>query len=242
LAAHLVPGDRGIRLGEGADFLGAFLSTAALMLGVYAIVGSADYGRSSSQTLAMGAVSVGLLMGFLVRQGTAPNPLLPLRTFRSRNVSGANVIQVLMVAGILGMFFLGSLFMQRVLNYDALQIGLAFLPVAVGIGALSVEISARLITRFGARAMLVLGLVQILAGLVLFSRVPMDAQYMTDVFPSMALIGIGSGLSFPALMTLAMSDATPQDAGLASGLVGTSAQAGGAFGLSVLAALARHVL
>jgi EmrB/QacA subfamily drug resistance transporter len=238
LAARLVPGDRGIGLGEGADFSGALLGTTALMIGVYAIVGAADQGRSSSQTLGIGAVSLALLAGFLVRQATASNPLLPLGTFRSRNVSGANVVQVLMVAGIFGMFFLGSLFMQRVLNYDALQIGLAFLPVAVGIGALSVEISARLTTRFGARAILVTGLVQILAGLVLFSRVPMDAQYMSDILPAMALIGVGAGLSFPALMTLAMSDATPRDAGLASGLVGTSAQAGGAFGLSVLATLA----
>jgi EmrB/QacA subfamily drug resistance transporter len=237
-AARLVPQDRGIGLDEGADYAGALLGTSALMLGVYTIVGAADHDRSSSQTLGLGAVSIALLIAFLVRQATAAKPLLPLGTFRSRNVSGANVIQVLMVAGIFGMFFLGSLFMQRVLNYDPLQIGLAFLPVAVGIGALSVEISARLTTRFGARAVLIAGLAQILAGLVFLSRAPMDAQYLSDIFPAMVLMGIGAGLSFPALMTLAMSDATARDAGLASGLVGTSAQAGGAFGLSVLATLA----
>jgi predicted MFS family arabinose efflux permease len=207
------------------------------MLGVYTIVGIEE-GRSAPQTMILGAVALSLLAGFLARQATARNPLLRLGVFRSRNVSGANAIQALMVAGMFGMFFMGSLYLQRVLGYDAMQIGLAFLPIAVGIGFLSVDFSARMALRFGARTVLISGLTLVLAGLVLFSRAPADATYLAHVFPVMVLIGIGAGLSFPALMTLAMADATPSDAGLASGLVSTSAQVGGALGLAVLATLA----
>jgi MFS family permease len=163
---------------------------------------------------------------------------MPLRIFRSRNVSGANLVQMLMVAGLFGMFFLGSLYLQRVLGYDALQIGLAFLPVALLIGTLSLGFSARLNTRFGARATLLPGLVLLVAGLLLFARVPVHAAYLTDILPSMVLFGIGAGLSFPSLMTLAMSGATRSDSGLASGLVNTSLQVGGALGLAVIATLA----
>jgi MFS family permease len=162
---------------------------------------------------------------------------MPLRIFRSRNVSGANLVQILMVAGLFGMFFLGSLYMQRVLGYDAIQIGLAFLPVALLIGALSLGFSARLNTRFGARATLLPGLGLILVGLLLFSRAPVHGGYAADLLPVMVLLGIGAGLSFPSLMTLAMSGATRSDSGLASGLVNTGLQVGGAIGLAVLATL-----
>jgi MFS family permease len=163
---------------------------------------------------------------------------MPLRIFRSRNVSGANLVQMLMVAGLFGMFFLGTLFMQKVLGYSALQIGAAFLPVALLIGTLSLGFSARLNTRFGARATLIPGLTLILAGLLFFTRAPVGADYVTDLLPSMVLLGIGAGLSFPSLMTLAMSGATRSDSGLASGLVNTSLQVGGALGLAVIATLA----
>ncbi len=236
-AVRLLDNDRGVGLRAGADVLGAVLVTGALMLGVYTIVKAEQYGWVSAHTLGLGAVSVALLVGFLVRQVKAANPLLPLRIFRSRNVSGANVVQILMIAGMFGMFFLGTLYMQYVLGYDALQIGLAFLPVAIAIGGLSVGLSARLIERFGARPVLLSGLTLVLIGLVLFSRVPVDGKYLTDIFPSIMLIGVGMGVSFPTLMGLAMSGATEQDAGLASGLVNTTAQVGGALGLAVLATL-----
>jgi EmrB/QacA subfamily drug resistance transporter len=238
LALRLLEFDAGLGLHQGADVIGAALVTAALMLGVYTIVGeAAERGWDSPRTLISGAVALVLLVGFIVRQATYARPLLPLRIFGSRNVSGANVTQALMVAGMFGMFFLGSLYLQRVLRYDAMQIGLAFLPVALAIGALSVDVSARLTTRFGARGVLLAGLSFILGGLVLFARAPVDAQYLADVLPEMVLLGLGGGVSFPALMTLAMSGATRESAGLASGLVGTSAQVGGALGLAVLATL-----
>jgi len=226
LATKLIDNDRGIGLREGADILGAVLVTAALMLGVFAIV---------AENAIAGAVAVAALIGFLIRQAKAAKPLLPLRIFKSRNVSGANAIQILMIAGMFGMFFLGTLYMQLVLGYDALQIGLAFLPVAVAIGGLSVGLSARLAQRFGERRVLLAGLTLILAGLILFTQAPVDGQYLTDLLPTMLLLGIGAGVSFPMMMTLAMSGATESDAGLASGLVNTTAQVGGALGLAVLA-------
>jgi predicted MFS family arabinose efflux permease len=152
-------------------------------------------------------------------------------------VTGANVVQVLSVAGMFGMFFLGSLYLQRILGYDALQIGLAFLPVTLIMGLLSVRYSERLIMRFGAQATLLPGLALVAAGLVLFTRAPVGGDYVTHVLPVMVLLGTGAGIAFPALMTLAMSGATPSDAGLASGLVNTAAQVGGALGLAVLATL-----
>jgi EmrB/QacA subfamily drug resistance transporter len=238
LALRLVEANQGIGLRRGADALGAVLVTAALMLGVYTILEAGDYGWGSSHTLGFGAAAVALLVGFLARQTRASTPLVPLRVFRSRNVSGANVVQMLMVAGMYGMFFLGALYMQRVLGYDALEVGLAFLPVAALIGLLSLGFSARLNMRFGARATLLPGLVLILAGLLLFARAPVDAGYLSDMLASMILLGIGAGLSFPSLMTLAMSGATRSDSGLASGLVNTTLQVGGALGLAVLATLA----
>src|SRR5437764_9737619 len=229
LADRLLDSEPGIGFAHGADALGAGLITSSLMLGVYTIIGeAADNGWTSSRTLVFGGVALLLLVGFLVREATHPRPLLRLRVFKSRDVSGANAVQALMVAGMFGLFFLGSLYLQRVLRYDAMQIGLAFLPVALAIGTLSVDISARLCGRFGARTPLLWGLTFTLAGLALFARAPLNADYVRDILPAMLLIGIGGGISFPALMTLAMSDSSTDDAGLASGLVGTTAQVGGA--------------
>jgi len=237
LAARLVKRDEGIGLERGADLLGAVLLVAGLMLGVYTIVESSDYGWGSSHTLGIGAASLALLTAFLVREARTANPLIPLHVFRSRNMSGANLIQALFVAGMFGMFFLGAIYLQRVLGYGALEVGLAFLPVTLIIGTLSLGFSERLNTRFGARATLLPGLALIAAGLTLFARVPVDADYVRDVLPVMVLLGTGAGLSFPSLMTLAMSGATESDSGLASGLVNTTLQVGGALGLSVLATL-----
>ncbi|MEN3280929.1 MAG: hypothetical protein V7607_2069 [Solirubrobacteraceae bacterium] len=238
LARRLLDRDQGIGFGEGADVGGAVLVTGALMLGVYTIVKpAADYGWGAGRTLVLGAVSVALLIAFVVREATARNPLVPLRIFGSRNVSGANAVQALSVAGMFGMFFLGALYMQRVLGYAPLQIGLAFLPTTVMMGTISLRFSETLVTRFGAKATLIAGLVPIAAAQLLFSRAPVDGSYVADVLPLTVLLGTGAGMAFPALMNLAMSGATPQDAGLASGLVNTTVQVGGALGLAVLATL-----
>ena len=237
MARRLLDQDAGIGLRRGADVPGAVLVTSSLMLAVYTIVQAAEQGWGSAQTLVLAAVSVALLGGFLAREATAAVPLVPLRIFRSRNVSAANAVQVLMIAGMFGVFFLGALYLQRVLGYGSIEVGLAFLPVALGIGILSISVSPRLIVRFGGKATLLPGLASMAAGLLLFQRVPLDATYLADLFPAMLLLGVGAGLSFPALMTLAMSGATPEDSGLASGLINTTQQVGGALGLAVLATL-----
>ncbi|MEV0230312.1 MFS transporter [Nonomuraea sp. NPDC050786] len=237
-ALRLLPRDRGAGLGRGADLLGAVLITAALMLGVYTIVKpAAELGWGAAQTLTLGGGAVLLLLLFLLREAKAREPLVPLRIFRSANVSGANAIQALTVAGMFGMFFLGTLYLQRVLGYDSLATGLAFLPHSVLMGLLSLRYSERLVTRFGARATLLGGLVLIAAGLALFARVPVGGSYLVDVLPATLLLGVGISGAFPALAALAMSGATREDAGLASGLVNTTTQVGAAMGLAVLATL-----
>jgi EmrB/QacA subfamily drug resistance transporter len=247
LALRYVARDKGIGVKAGADLPGAVLITAGLMLLVYTIVEPASkHGWGSSETLLLGAGALALLAGFLVREATARNPLMRLGIFRSRNLSGANAVQALMVAGMFGMFFLGALYLRRVLGYDALEIGLAYLPVTLAIGTLSLGYAEKLITRFGARTTLLPGLVLIAVGLAYFSRAPVHASYAADVLPAMLLMGVGAGLVFPALMTLAMGGVDPSEAGLASGIVNTSLQVGGALGLAVLATLSsthtKHLL
>jgi EmrB/QacA subfamily drug resistance transporter len=237
-AIRLVPDREGIGLTAGADLPGAALLTGGLMLGVYTILGVAEEGWGSSQTLALGAVSLALLVVFVARQARVENPLMPLRLFRSRNVAGANLVQALLVVGMFGMFFLGALYMQQILGYDALQVGLAYLPTTAVMGAMSFRFTGQLNLRFGALATLVPAMVFVGAGLLLLARTPVDANYAVDLLPAMILIGLGAGLGFPSLMTLAMSGATASDSGLASGLVNTSVQVGGAIGLAVLATFA----
>ncbi|WP_028066326.1 DHA2 family efflux MFS transporter permease subunit [Solirubrobacter soli] len=232
LGARWIAPERGLGLRAGADVPGAVLVTGALMLGVYTIV--------DARSLVLAVVAVALLAAFVWRQATAARPLLPLRVLRSRNVAGANLVQMLMIAGMLGVFFLAVLYLQRVLGYDAVRTGAAFLPISLSIGVLSLGFSARLNARFGARNVLIPALASIVAGLFLLSRVPVDGQYVTDLLPAMVLLGIGGGLTFPALMTLAMSSAAPEDSGLASGLVNTTQQVGGALGLAILATVAEN--
>ncbi len=232
LGARWIAHEEGLGLRAGADVPGAVLVTGALMLGVYTIV--------DARSLLLAVVAVALLAAFVWRQATAERPLLPLRVLRSRNVAGANVVQMLMVAGLLGVFFLAVLYLQRVLGYDAVGTGAAFLPISVSIGVLSLGFSARLNARFGPRNVLVPALASIALGLFLLSRVPVDGHYVSDLLPAMLLLGIGGGLTFPALMTLAMSSAAPEDSGLASGLVNTTQQVGGALGLAILATVAEN--
>jgi EmrB/QacA subfamily drug resistance transporter len=238
LALRYVPAGAGLGLGAGADLPGAALLTGGLMLGVYTILQVAEQGWGATSTLVLGGISAALVGAFLARQARVANPLMPLRLFRSRDVAGANLVQALAVAGMFGMFFLGALYLQRVLGYDPLEVGLAFLPSTLVMGVLSMGFSGRITMRFGPKRTLIPALLLIGAGLLLLARTPVDGRYVADVMPAMILVGAGAGLSFPALMTLAMSGATPGDAGLASGLVNTSAQVGGAVGLAVLATLA----
>ncbi len=230
----------GIGLDQGADLPGAALLTSGLMVGVYAILRVGEPDADAALPAVLGLVSIALLGAFLVRQARIAQPLMPLRLFKSRNVAGANVVQSFMVAGMFGMFFLGALYLQRVLGYDPLEVGLAFLPSTVVMGTMSLKVSGPAIMRFGARTVLLPALACIGLGLLLFARTPVDGSWFADILAPTVLIGLGAGLGFPALMGLSMSGATPSDAGLASGLINTSTQVGGAVGLAVLATFAAN--
>ncbi|MFF2541593.1 DHA2 family efflux MFS transporter permease subunit [Kitasatospora sp. NPDC058063] len=237
LSLRLLESDRGPGLRAGADVLGAVLITAALMLGIYTIVGTGEHGWTSARTLGLGALSLALLAGFLLRQARAAQPLLPLRMFRSRDVSGANAVQVLTISGMFGFQIMVALYLQQVLGYGAAATGLAMLPAAAAIGAVSLLLSARLSARFGERAVLLAGLAMLLAALGLLVRLPADADYVVHLLPTMLLIA-GGGLVLSTLAVLGMSGAGPQDAGTASGLFNTTQQVGGALGVAVLGTLA----
>ena len=235
LALRLVEGRPGIGLSEGADLPGAVLVTSGLMLAVYTILGVDEHGWGSATTLGLAAVAIALVAAFVYRQSRIEKPLMPLRLFHSRNVSGANIVIALLVVGMFGIFFLGALYMQLVLGYSPLEVGLAFLPGSLIMGMLSLGFTDKLNMRFGPRRVLIAGLSLLFVAMVLFLRTPVDGTYITDLFPTMIFFGAGAGVAFPALMMLAMSGATPSDAGLASGLVNTAGQVGGAIGLALLA-------
>ena len=238
LALRLVADAPGIGLDKGADVPGAALVTVGVMLGVYTILEAGDRGWGSIQTLGLGAISLTLIAAFVLRQARVANPIMPLRLFRSRNVAGANVVMALMVVGFFGMFFLGALYLQEILGYDALEVGLAFLPSCFLMGILSIGLAEKLIMGIGPRTALIIGLVFAAAGLVGFTRAPVDGTWVVNILPVMILLGVGAGVAMPSLMTLSMSGATQEDAGLASGLVNTTVQVGGAIGLAVLATVA----
>lgn len=235
-AARVLAPEQGAGLGRGADCPGAALITGALMLTVYVIVGADD--RSLTATLLLAALALALLVAFTVRQARTARPLLRLRLFRSRLLSGANAVQVLLIATMYGFQFIGALYLQRVLGYDALTTGTAFLPAPVAIGVLMLGLSARTIGRFGARPVLLAGLLLVVAGMALLGRAPVDGSYLVDVLPPLLLLAAGFAAAMPALTGLAMSGVRQEDAGLASGLFNTTQVVGGSLGLAVLSTLA----
>jgi len=237
LAVRVLEPDSGLGLRAGADGLGALLVTAGLMLGVYAIVATGRSGWTSARTLGFAAFAVVLLTGFVVRQAKAASPLLPLRMFRSRNVSGANLVQALMVSALFGFQILMALYLQNVLGYGAAKTGLAMLPAAVMIAVVSLGLSARLSGRFGERNVLLAGIALLVVAIGLLIRLPADAGYVVDLLPTMLLAG-GFGLAISALTALGMSAAGVGDAGVVSGLFNTAQQVGGALGVAVLSTFA----
>lgn len=232
-----VPNTPGIAKGR-IDIAGAITLTASLLLAVYAVVGAKDAGWTSTTTLTLFAGSVALMAAFIAIEKRVTNPLVPLSLFRSRNIVGANMIGILWAAGMFAWFFLSSLYMQAVLGFAPDRVGYAFLPANVIMAVFSIGLSARLVKRFGIRAPLVVGLLLASAGLALFARAPVDGALWIDIVPGMALLGLGAGMAFNPLFLAAMSDAKPEESGLASGLVNTSFMMGGALGLAVLASYA----
>lgn len=239
LTSRYVERDTGIGYSQGADAVGAITITAALSLAVYTIVSpAAEKGWTSGETLLLAAISAALIGVFIAWESRTAHPLMPLRIFKSRITVGANLVQVFGTVGMFGLFFMGALYVQGILGYTEMQTGFAFLPTCILMGLISVKYSEKIITRFGAQHCVVVGLAIVATGLVLFTQAPIDGNYLLHIFPVMVCLGVGAGVSFPALFGVAMTDATPEDAGIMSGLINTAGQIGGALGLAVLATLA----
>jgi MFS family permease len=217
---------------------GAVTVTASLVLSVYAIVNGNEAGWSSARTLGLLAAAGLLLASFVTIEARTSAPLVPLGLFRRRNLSTSNVVGVLWAAAMFAWFFLSALYLQLVLGYSPLQVGLAFLPANLIMAVLSLGLSARLVTRFGVKAPLAAGLLLAAAGLALFARAPADGTFIVDVLPNMILLGVGAGTAFNPVLLAAMNDVEPSEAGLASGVVNTSFMMGGALGLAILASVA----
>jgi EmrB/QacA subfamily drug resistance transporter len=238
LSAMLLPRDRAERGRANLDVAGAVLVTASLMLAVYAIVNGNEQGWTSARTLGLlGAAAAGLV-AFLALESRVESPLMPLGLLRLRSVAASNVVGILWSAAMFAMFFLSALYLQLVLGYTPLEVGLAFLPANLIMGAFSLGLSAKLVMRFGVKMPLVAGMSLVAVGLALFARAPVEGSFVVDVLPSMIILGVGIGMAMNPLLLAAMSDVAPEDAGVASGVVNTSFMMGGALGLAVLASVA----
>jgi EmrB/QacA subfamily drug resistance transporter len=238
LGSALIDENEGIGLADGVDVLGSFLITFATVLGAYAIVKSSEYGISSARTLGVGGASLALMAAFFTLESRISNPIMPLRILRLRMLMGSSLVRGLLVTGMFSAFFLGSLYLERVLGYDAIETGLAFMPLTAAIGVMSVGLSARAMARFGALRTLTVGLATIAAGLLVLTGEGMHANYFPGLFFAFLLIGLGAGASFMPLLTVGMADVPQRDAGLASGIINVSVQLFGAIGLATLGTIA----
>lgn len=234
----VLPADAPRQAGVRLDVVGAVLVTAALMLAVYGIVGGEGAGWTSARTLGLLVGALALLVAFVAVEARVSQPLVPLRLFRLRNVSVSNTGAVLWAAAMFAWFFLSALYLQGVLGYSPLEVGLAFLPANVIMAAFSLGLSARIVMRWGIRRPLAVGLLIAAAGLALFARAPVDGVFLVDVLPAMVMLGVGAGIAFNPMLLAAMGDVEPGEAGLASGVVNTAFMMGGALGLAVLASVA----
>jgi EmrB/QacA subfamily drug resistance transporter len=238
LSLRLLPAERAQAMSSRLDVAGAVTVTAALIIAVYAIVNGNQNGWTSATTLGLLGTSVAVLALFLGIESRVRSPLVPLGLFKHRNISVSNIVGVLWAAAMFAWFFLSALYLQLVLGYSPLEVGLSFLPANLIMGAFSIGLSAKLVMRFGFRKPLATGLLLAAAGLLLFVRAPVDGDFLVDVLPSMILLGFGAGIAFNPVLLAAMSDVEPSESGLASGLVNTSFMMGGALGLAVLASIA----
>jgi EmrB/QacA subfamily drug resistance transporter len=238
LGSALIKENEGIGLAGGVDVLGSILITVATMFGAFAIVKSSEYGLTSARTLGAGGTSLVLLGAFLGWEARVSNPIMPLRILRLRMLMGSSLVRGLLVTGMFSAFFLGALYLERVLGYDAIDTGLAFMPLTIAIAIMSMGVSARLVERVGSVQTLAAGLVGIVVGLVLLSVQGVHAGYFPGLFFAFLALGLGAGASFLPLLTIGMADAPARDAGLASGIINVSVQLFGAIGLATLGTIA----
>jgi EmrB/QacA subfamily drug resistance transporter len=238
LGSALIEENEGIGLAGGVDWFGSILITLATMLGAFAIVKSSEYGLLSARTLGVGGASLALLGAFLSLEARLANPIMPLRILRLRMLMGSSLVRGMLITGMFSAFFLGSLYLERVLGYNAIDTGLAFMPLTVSIAVMSMGVSARAVERFGAVNTLAAGLTGIIVGLLLLASQGVHANYFPGLFVAFLALGLGAGTSFLPLLTIGMADAPPRDAGLASGIINVSVQLFGAIGLASLGTVA----
>jgi EmrB/QacA subfamily drug resistance transporter len=238
LTLRMLPDDRPEEERQRLDILGAVTVTAAVMLGTYAVINGNDNGWGSGETLGLLAAATTLLAFFLLLESRASAPLMPLGLFRHRNISVANVVGILLAGSMFGWFFLSALYLQLVLGYDPLEVGLAYLPSTLIMAAGSIALSDRLVMRYGVKPPIVGGLLCFAVGLLWFARAPADGSFVVDVLPAMLVMGVGGGITFNPLLLAAMGDVAPTESGLASGIVNTAFMMGGALGLAVLVSVA----
>jgi MFS family permease len=240
LGRALIPRDSGLGLQHGVDWLGSILVTASLMSAVYAIVQATSHGWGSSQVLGFGGLAITLMAAFLSLESRIENPIMPLRILRLRGLIGSSAVRGFLVTGMYSTFFLGTLYLEHVLHYSALQTGLAFLPWTVTVGILSLGVTARLVARFGPMRVLISGMVTVIIGLALLSTGGAHTSFFPTIFLAYFAIGLGIGSAFMPLLTIAMADVPATDAGLGSGIVNVSQQIAGALGLAVLGTVATN--
>jgi EmrB/QacA subfamily drug resistance transporter len=240
LGRALIPEDAGRGLQHGVDWLGSILVTVSLMAAVYAIVQATSDGWGSSQVLGFGALAVALMGMFVTVESRIDNPIMPLRILRLPGLVGSSVVRGFLVTGMYSTFFLGTLYLEHVRHFSALQTGLAFLPWTVTVGILSLGVTARLVARFGAMRMLMFGMVTVIVGLGLLTTAGVHTSFFPTVFLAYFAIGLGIGTAFMPLLTIAMADVPAADAGLGSGIVNVSQQVAGALGLAVLGTIATN--
>ncbi len=240
LGKALIPEDKGLGLEHGVDWLGSILVTLALMTAVYAIVQATNHGWGSPQVLGVGALAIALMGAFLTVEARIENPIMPLRILRLRGLIGASAVRGFLVTGMYSTFFVGTLYLEHVLHYSALQTGLAFLPWTVTVGILSLGVTARLVGRFGPMRVLILGMVTVIIGLALLGTTGVQTRFFPTIFLAYFAIGLGIGSAFMPLLTIAMADVPANDAGLGSGITNLSQQIAGAIGLAVLGTIATN--
>src|SRR4051812_12193366 len=238
LGRMLIPADRVLGRPERIDWLGALLVTASLMTAIDGIVRASSDGWTSGRVLSSGALAAALMTAFIARESRVANPIMPLRILRVRGLLASSLVRGLLVTGMYSTFFLGTLYLEHVRHYGALQTGLAFMPWTLTVGALSLGITARLVERFGSMRVLVSGLVTVIAGLVLLRSAGAETSFFPTIFFAYFAIGLGIGSAFMPLLSIAMADVPPADAGLGSGIVNVSQQVAGALGLAVLGTIA----
>jgi EmrB/QacA subfamily drug resistance transporter len=236
-AGRVLPTDEVHHGGQRLDVPGAGLVTLSLMIAVYGVVGGNEAGWSSFQTLGLLAVAAVLMVAFVVREARVEHPLVPLRLFKLRNVAISQILGVLWAGAMFAWFFLSALYLQQVLGYGALEVGLAYLPACLVMAYCSLRVSDRLVMRIGIRVPLATGLGLVAVSLTLFAFAPVGGEYVVHVLPAMVLLGLGAGIAFNPVLLAAMGDVEPHEAGLASGVVNTSFMMGGALGLAILVAV-----